>query len=316
MGGVSVVAALVLVVRPANVWLSTLGSELSLRERLFIGWMAPRGIVAAAIASLTAGAIGGSEGAELRALVFMTIAGTVLLAGISGLPVASLLGVRLPDRDRIAILGAQGLGLALARELSEAGAPVVFLDSNPQNCRRAEEAGFPVVFGNALQERTLQRARFETVRAAIGLTPNDTLNGLFVSRARDLFQAPEVYVALQWLGAGETPEFLAGTDAQVLFEGLHDVERWDVRSNHGEMQIVRRVFREPAEEESESLDPGERFVILAVQRGERVQPMSTTFAPRRDDVAIVAIHTSEAQEAERILAGRGWLAQEEAGADD
>ena len=59
--------------------------------------------------------------------------------------------------------------LALARELEAGGRPVIFLDSNPQNCRLAEEAGFPVVFGNALQERTLQRARFEGEHTVVAL---------------------------------------------------------------------------------------------------------------------------------------------------
>ena len=169
-GGLAVVGALIFVIRPINVWLSTASSDLSVRERAFIAWVAPRGIVAAAVASVVAGALesnGLEGGAELRALVFLTIAATVLLAGLTAGPVARLLKLRLPGRETVAILGAQGLGLALARALREAGTPVVLLDSNPQNCRRAEEEGLPVVFGNALEERTLQRARFEVVGAAV-----------------------------------------------------------------------------------------------------------------------------------------------------
>jgi NhaP-type Na+/H+ or K+/H+ antiporter len=134
--------------------LSTLASDLSGRERLFIAWVAPRGIVAAAIASLTAVALqkaGLEGGTELRALVFLTIGGTVLLAGLTAGPVAALLGQRLPGRDAVAILGAGGMGVALAKELRAAEVPVVFLDANPQSCRRAEEAGFPVVYGDALR---------------------------------------------------------------------------------------------------------------------------------------------------------------------
>lgn len=71
-----------------------------------------------------------------------------------------------------AILGAQGLGLALGAELKKADIPVVFLDSDPRNIRAAESAGFPVVFGDALSDRTLQRARIDLVGTAIGATPN------------------------------------------------------------------------------------------------------------------------------------------------
>ncbi len=316
--GLAVVGALVLVVRPLNVWLSTIGSELSTRERLLVAWLAPRGIVAAAVASLVASALEGQGlpwGTELRALVFLTILGTVVLAGLTGLPVATLLRVRLPGRDAVSILGAQGLGLALASELRDAGTTVVFLDSNPHYCRRAEEAGFQVVFGNALEERTLQRARFDRVGTAIGLTSNETLNGLFVTRAREFFNVPRAYVALQSVESGVTPEVVRSQGAVILFEGPHDVERWDVRSRHGDMEIVRMQMGKPEEREVPDEEatafptPNERFLILAVRRGERAFPMSTAFKPREGDVAAIAVHVQEREEARRELAELGWQEQ-------
>ena len=63
--------------------------------------------------------------------------------------------MRLPGRDRVAILGAQGLGLCLGTWLRERGVAVVFLDSNPEHVRQAQEAGFSVVFGDAVQARTM-----------------------------------------------------------------------------------------------------------------------------------------------------------------
>ncbi len=310
--GLAVVGALVLLVRPINVWFATVGSELSVRERLLLAWIAPRGIVAAAMASLVAAALEGhglAGGAELRALVFLTIAGTVVLAGLTGRPVASFLGVRLPGRDTVAILGAQGVGLALASELRDGGTPVVFLDSNPHYCRRAEEAGFSVVFGNALEERTLQRARFDGVGSAIGLTPNETLNGLFVTRAREFFNVPRAYVALEGLAAGVTAEVVRSQDAEILFETPHDVERWDVRSRHGDMEVTHLQMRkleegEVADDEAEA--PKESFLILAIRRGEHTFPMSTTFKLKEGDVAAVAMHVQEREEALRALARRGW----------
>ena len=310
--GLAVVGALVLLVRPINVWFATVGSELSVRERLLLAWIAPRGIVAAAMASLVAAALEGhglAGGAELRALVFLTIAGTVVLAGLTGRPVASFLGVRLPGRDTVAILGAQGVGLALASELRDGGTPVVFLDSNPHYFRRAEEAGFSVVFGNALEERTLQRARFDGVGSAIGLTPNETLNGLFVTRAREFFNVPRAYVALEGLAAGVTAEVVRSQDAEILFETPHDVERWDVRSRHGDMEVTHLQMRKLEEGEAagnEAEAPKESFLILAIRRGEHTFPMSTTFKLKEGDVAAVAMHVQEREEALRALARRGW----------
>jgi NhaP-type Na+/H+ or K+/H+ antiporter len=314
--GLLVLAVLVLVVRPVGVWLSTLGSDLGARERLFIAWVAPRGIVAAAIASLTAIALESEDmpgGIELRALVFLTIAGTVLLAGLTAGPVATWLGVRLPTRQGVAILGAHGLGLALAEELRRVGTPVVFIDSNPQNCRRVEEAGFSVVYGNALEERTLQRARFEGIRTAVGLTANKTVNAVFVDRARDLFQVPEGLVAVERFDAGFAKELVENQQARVAFDGPHDMGRWDVRDRRGSVTLERRRFVQPTEEppprsESDTLSMVEEgYVVLSVERGSNVRPMSADFALKDGDVATIAVHDVDEDEARARLEAIGWM---------
>ena len=317
-GGLAVVAALILVVRPLGVFLSARGSELSWRERAFVAWVAPRGIVAAAVASIVAGSLerqGVPGGLELRALVFLTIACTVVLAGLTAGPVGSWLGVRLPGREGVAILSANALGLALAEALRAGGRPVTFLDSNPQKSRAVEEAGFAVVFGNAIEERIMQRARFELVETVIAMTGNRSLNGLFAQRAKDIFGVPKALVAATPSGGGLVSELMEREKADVVFDGYHDVQRWDVRSRRGDVEIVRRRFRErPASEETdnariEGSQPGplgERFVILALERDRSVFPMSMSQTPLRGDEAIVAIHTPEREEAFRALEGLGW----------
>jgi len=94
--GVATVAALMFVVRPADVAFSTAGSELNGRERAFLAWLAPRGIVAFSVSSLFAErltAAGFAGGVELGALVFLVIGVTVLIQGGLAAPVASVLGV-------------------------------------------------------------------------------------------------------------------------------------------------------------------------------------------------------------------------------
>jgi hypothetical protein len=223
--GFAVVGALVLVVRPLCVFLCTIKSKLNVRERVFVAWIAPRGIVAAAIASLVAAAMETQQmagAADLRALVFLTIAGTVLLAGLTARPVATLLGVRLPGRDRVAILGAHGLGLALGARLKEARVPVVFIDADPRRCQQAQEAGFAVVFGDGLQERTMLRAQVELVGTAIGGTPNAHLNTLFVNQAREMFGVPRCCVVVDAMAGEKAPPHVERHETEVLFDGPHD----------------------------------------------------------------------------------------------
>ncbi|MGD9852934.1 MAG: cation:proton antiporter [Nitrospirales bacterium] len=322
-GGPAVLLALIFLIRPINVWLSTMKSTLTWRERLFIAWVAPRGIVAAAIATLTAGVLDERElagGSELRALVFLTIAGTVGLAGFTAKPLASLLKLRLPNRDRVAILGAEGLGLVLGEVLRDHELTVVFLDSDPKRCHQAEEAGFPVIFGDALQERTLIRSQIELVGTVVGLTSNEHLNHLFVDQARELFGVPYGYIALESLEEDKVPEHIQRLNSRVLWEGPHDVERWAVRLRHKEVLIEQLAYDPPpdttkkqegpdigpTEKPSSSPKNGERFVILAIQRKKSISPMFTTYKLQKEDLAFVAIYLPEHEQALTQLHTLGW----------
>ncbi|MDR4478306.1 MAG: sodium:proton antiporter [Nitrospira sp.] len=312
--------ALILVVRPLSVLLSTYRSGLALREQLFLAWVAPRGIVAAAMATLTADAmlrqhISGGE--ELRAMVFLTIAVTVVHAGTTARLAAWLLNLQLPGRNAVAILGAHGLGLALAHELHTEGIPTVFLDADPKRCREAQEAGFTVVFGDALQERTLQRAHFEVVDKVIGLTANEHLNCRFVAQARMLFKVPTAYVAVEALnGTGESGP-LRQIDAEVLFEGPHDTERWDVRWRHGDVEVIRCLYDPPEEKTPSSDKPaeppatphslGEHGVILTIHDGKRIFPMWLGYQPKAGEHAAVAVFKPQRDEAITQLGAAGWV---------
>ena len=101
--GLIVVAGLVVVVRPLSVWFATMGSKLSVRERLFIAWVAPRGIVAVAVASITAANLesqGIDGGPQLKALVFLVIGVTVIVSGLTARPLAGWLGTTARTRSR------------------------------------------------------------------------------------------------------------------------------------------------------------------------------------------------------------------------
>lgn len=316
LAGLGVVATLIFVVRPLGVWLCTRDTDLGRGDKLFIAWVAPRGIVAAAIASLVAADLeraGIAGGTELRALVFLTIAVTVTLAGLSAGLVGNLLDVRLRRRDTVAILAAQALGLLLGEQLRRGGVPVVLLDSNPTSVRRAEEDGFSVVYGDALQESVMQRARFGLVRTVVALTANQTLNGVFVNRAKERFGVPNGLVATSEVGVGLVSEQMDRGEAKIAFEGPHDVERWDVRGRRGDIGVEHFRYRPPAEgdvEETGSRNAGglsERFVMLAVERDGATLVVDGKWKLREGDRLAVALHRPEREDALRELAVRGLV---------
>lgn len=298
--GLATVAVVVVLVRPLNVLVSTAGSELDWRERSFLFWMAPRGVVAASVASLFASVLEGAEiagGRELRALVFLTIAVTVFLQGGSARFVAGLLGVRAPGRDTIAILGAEELALALGELLREGGRRVLFLDSNPAHCRSAEERGFPVTFGNALQESTLARARLERAECAVGLTTNDEVNSLFAREASEEFDVPETFVAVSRQERRLGSRILDKQQSRVLFGGSTDLERWSARIRHG-LARVERFRRSERAAPPEAADPSTAlapsFLRLAWRRGEgRWLPFHSGVALRPGDEVASLLHTDE-----------------------
>jgi NhaP-type Na+/H+ or K+/H+ antiporter len=132
--GVATVAVLMCVIRPLNIWYSTRGSGLTWQEKLFLSWLAPRGIVAAAVAALFAHSLnshGVPGGRELQALVFMVIGVTVLAQGLTGGPVARRLGLRRASDRGWVILGANELGHTIGRLLRDSNEEVVLRIARP-----------------------------------------------------------------------------------------------------------------------------------------------------------------------------------------
>ena len=311
--GLLTVGALMFVVRPIDVAISTRGSDLDWRDKAFLSWVAPRGVVAAAVASLFSAVLvkaGETQALELRALVFLTIALTVVLQGGTAPLLARLLGVRAPGRDTYVLLGAEDLSFAIAEEMKQQGHPVLLVDSNPRHCQEAERRGLPVVFGNALARTTLGRARLERARAVLGVIANEEVNSIFAREARD-FGVRESYVALGRTG-GLTDELLAKQESRVLFDGPKDVERWNVRFRHGSAETVRLRYvglpesngeGERATRRGGSTDP---HILLTAGEGAGLVPYHAELQPAEGNVALGAIHTAEREAALGALAKLGW----------
>ena len=321
--GLAVVGGLVLLVRPLGVWLATRGLKLTTRERVFIGAIAPRGIVAAAIASITAATLDTQSlegGAALRALVFSTIAGTVVLSGVLAYPLAWLFDLRLPQRDRVAIFGARGLGLLLADALRDGDVPVLFIESDPKRSQVAEQAGHTVVFGDPLDDRTMQRARMELVGTVIGLTFSEHANSLFVREAREAYGVAHGYVAMESFEDQHAPRLVRRSGLDVLFDGPHDQACWDVRWRHDEVDVEGFEYRLDVAPGAVTPDTGnaktgtpeadqgpeDPYAILTVRRGKRPAPFRLGHDPRQGDIATVAIHRPARQAAVARLARLGW----------
>jgi NhaP-type Na+/H+ or K+/H+ antiporter len=311
--GLAVVAALMFIVRPLCVLSCTVSSGLSWREKAFLSWIAPRGIVAASVATLFYEGMvsrGVAGGEAMRGLVFLVITCTVLVQGLSGSLVAGWFGVRRPRGQGYVILGANPVAVELARALKLGGEESVLIDANPTLCSEVEARGFRVLHGNALDERIMQRAEIETRKAIISLLPNDGVNLLFARRAVDEYRADRVYVAMH--GGAIKPAHISDIRGRVLFGSAADVDQWASRLGRGEAVVETWSFAgvpDPKGNPTMPVPKEQRAMVLpvALARGATVRPVDDRYEPKKGDVVTWAIASRREDEARAWLRGRGWL---------
>lgn len=308
--GVGLVAALMFVVRPLNVLAGTWGTDLTGREKAFLCWLAPRGIVAAAVSSLFAETLqeeGIAGGSELRAMVFLVIAATVLVQGLSGGLVADFLGLRRPSNRGYVILGANALGRALARALGETGEEVLLIDSNPQACAEAEAEGFRTLHGSGADREVQEQAELDTRAGCLGVTTNEEVNLLFARQSKKDFKVPRVWVALRrgHLGIDEAAVHRIG--GHVLFGEPQAIDRWRLRLEQGDATV--ELWRYDGEKPSSTLVDRDLDLLvlpLAVRRGRSVLPVGEKLGFQKGDLVTLAIARQGRDEILSWLGGQAW----------
>ncbi len=306
------VAALILLVRPVQAWVCTLGSRLTWQERLFIASLAPRGIVAAAVASLFAQQLtarGLESGEQLRGLVFLVIAVTVTLHGLTGGFIANALGLRRPSGNGYVILGANGLARAVARILRDDGHETLLIDSNIDRVQATEREGLPVLYGQGLQADVLAEADPTSRIGLLGLTPNEEVNLLFAKTVREEAREPEMYVALlQGHGSVQPPQ-VHEARASVLFGGTRPLDLWAERFQAGTARVERWSRTQPLPPAAyDDVTPATSgwLLFLAVRRRGRMRPFDDEVQLGANEDIAVAVWEQRRAEAEEWLRAQGW----------
>ena len=318
--GLLVVAALMVIVRPAGVAACTFGTSLSIREKVLLSGLAPRGIVAAAVATLfydRMEMLGVAGGSEMRGLVFLVIAVTVVIQGGAARFVAGWMGLRRPVNQGFVILGANPLAILMGQLLRDSGQEVVVIDANPETCHEAEKEGFRVLHGNALEERILVAAELDTRRASLSMLRNDGVNLLFARKSRQEYKVPHTHVAIQRGPGAITPEMIRDAGGTVLFDAECDLELWSLRVRRDDAHVS--FWRHEHNEASDEPQPGARpvempremhNVLLPIvhMREERVSPLHDKLSVRDGDQVGWLIYDGRGDAARSWLESNGWRA--------
>lgn len=194
--GPAFVTFLIVIVRPIAIWVSAAFSDLSWREKTFLTFLAPRGIVAAAVASVFAIKLQRDGVPEAKLIVpatFQVILGTVAVYGLLARPLAYKLQLAFRNPQGCLIASAHPGARAIAVALREAGFLVRVVDVNYDNIQAARMEGIPVHQGNILSEQTEEALDLGGIGRLLSLTANDEVNALAALQYGELFGRDECY---------------------------------------------------------------------------------------------------------------------------
>ncbi|MFE9881475.1 cation:proton antiporter [Streptomyces sp. NPDC005784] len=277
----ALVAALVLVVRPVVSLVAAAGTDVASRERAFIGWMAPRGIVAAATATTFSGALvdkGLSGANKILPITFLVIVGTVLVYALTARPVAVRLGVGQSARTRPLLVGAAPWVIDLARSLGAAGLDVLMWSGLPRERARIKAAGIELAAGELLAAATDPTASLEGVTTALLLTDDDDLNALASVVVQDSLDGPVYRIGAPPGGEGIMAPYTGGG---VLFGPGLVRTALEARHEQGARFLVH-----PA---AEPVPPGHEllFVVRADGRLEPVTAAQAVIPAKSDNLVLL-----------------------------
>lgn len=193
---VFLLATVIFVIRPISVWLSAIGTSLNFKEKLLVSWIAPRGIVAAAISALFALKLqqaGWEDAGILVPLVFAVILSTVVIQSLTAKPLAQALTLREPPALGFLIFGANPAARNIAKALQEQDIEVMVADTNWEHIAQARMENLPAYFGNPTSKHAEENMDLTGIGRALIISPYRQLNPVVALHFLDLFGRNKVY---------------------------------------------------------------------------------------------------------------------------
>jgi NhaP-type Na+/H+ or K+/H+ antiporter len=270
----------VLVLRPISVFASTIKSNLSLQEKLFISWISPRGIVTAAIASIFSIQLAKNpnpvlemdETFMLLPLTFLIIVGTVVLQGLTAKPLARILGVVRQAPNGVIFLSADEPARYLANILKANNIPTLLADTSRANTSSAHKAGFYTYQGSLLGEEVWEKLDFSQFGQLFAMTPNIEINQLTCRTLAQEFGSERVFRLID--GKEAKAEKLENYEHHILLGGQADFINLahTIRKNPEPQMLTL----ESAEQLPQFLEEQKKEILplFVIHKGTRVSPIT------------------------------------------
>jgi len=279
LGGIGFVVTIIVLVRPAAVWCGTIGSNLNYRERAFLSWFAPRGIVAAAVSAVFALRLG-EEGRPIASATFLVILTTVAVYGSTAGLVARHLGLAVANPQGLLLAGANEVARAIAAAVRKAGIDVLLVDSSYEFIAKARAQGLRVHYANILSDYVMEELDLGGLGRFLGLTRNDQVNALAAQRFRGVFGNKDVYQlplpnARHDRFATNSMERFQG---RPLFAGHLNYEEFEKRLKQGDVVKSTKISENFGYREWLQANPGSEPLFVAVSTG----ALRVLTADRRD----------------------------------
>jgi NhaP-type Na+/H+ or K+/H+ antiporter len=264
------IAVLVLVTRPLVALLATARTDLTRGERLFTGWMAPRGIVAAATAStFSAGLVSQHvQGAsKILPATFLVIVITVTVYGLTAVPVARRLGVMRPARTRPLLVGGEDWVVDLGRALRTLGLDVVMWAGSDEQRRQITAAGLELAPGELLAAAAGRGAQLEGITAVLLLTGEDDFNALGATVLQGSVEGPVYRLGARLPSHGVIAPYTGG---EILFD--QQLTRYEVSRRYAS---GGRICTRPAD----GVAPADGSLLFLVRADGKLAPVTRTGPP-------------------------------------
>lgn len=311
-GSVFTVLALMTVVRPVSVSLCTLNSGLNWRQKIFLSWIAPKGIVSASVASLFAILLterGINGGDSIKALVFLTIMLTVFLQGLTARWVAKWLQLNPQEKATGAVIvGCNALSRLIARLFQEQGEEVVLIDTDPEACEKAEAENLRVFQSSGLDVEVLEEAGIESVGTFLAMTKNGEVNLVLAQRAVEEFAPPRVVAVFpRDPQANGTNNKSNKTKVNQAFVPQLPIKAWNKYIIEGQVKLGTTTLKESGlafqRAHLQALIRAGELVPLLIERQGSLQVASANETWQAGDQIIYLLHDPRPKLLKRLSGG-------------